>query len=48
MVSLTIHIPSELEIKFRRLTLEKYGDKKGRISKGAEAAIEEWCNKQME
>ena len=45
-MAITINIPFELEVKFRRMALDKFGDKKGRLSKGAIEALEEWCNKQ--
>ena len=47
-MGITISVPYELEVKFRRMALEKFGDKQGRLSKGAIEAIEEWCNKQEE
>jgi hypothetical protein len=43
MGSITICLPDELEILFRRTTALKYGDKKGRLSRGAAEAIYGWC-----
>jgi hypothetical protein len=38
-------IPEELEKRFRRLAMEKFGYSKGAISKALEEAIKEWIKK---
>lgn len=43
MGSLTISIPDDLEIKFRRLSRRKFGDKHGRLSRAATEAFMKWC-----
>ena len=45
-MGLTINLPYNLEVKFRRLASEKFSDKLGKISSCATEAIEEWCKKQ--
>jgi hypothetical protein len=46
MGAITVCIPDELEIAFRRITREKYGDKQGRLSRGATEALFDWCRKE--
>jgi hypothetical protein len=46
MGAITVCIPDELEIAFRRITRKKYGDKQGRLSRGATEALYEWCRKE--
>ena len=46
MGAITVCIPDELEIAFRRITRIKYGDKQGRLSRGATEALYEWCRKE--
>jgi len=46
MAAITVCIPDELEIAFRRITRIKYGDKQGRLSRGATEALYEWCRKE--
>lgn len=46
MAAITVSLPDDLEIQFRRLTREKYGDKQGKLSLGAVEALKEWCNKE--
>ena len=46
MGAITLNLPEDLERQFRRLTLEKYGDKQGRLSKGAKEALSAWCDKE--
>jgi hypothetical protein len=48
MSSITISIPDKLENEFRRLTLEKFGDKRGRLSLGAIEALTAWCETEDE
>jgi len=43
MGAITVSLPDELESQFRKLTLAKFGDKQGRLSKGAVEALQEWC-----
>jgi hypothetical protein len=35
-------VPEELEKKFRKMAMEKFGYSKGAISKALEEAIKEW------
>lgn len=44
MSAITVSLPDDLERKFRKITREKYGDKQGRLSKGAVEALKKWCN----
>ncbi len=46
MGAITVCIPDELEIAFRRITRHKYGDKQGRLSRGATEALFDWCRKE--
>ena len=46
MGAITVCIPDELEIAFRRITRIKYGDKQGRLSRGAAEALFDWCRKE--
>ena len=46
MGAITVCIPDELEIAFGRITRIKYGDKQGRLSRGATEALYEWCRKE--
>ncbi len=46
MGAITVCIPDELEIAFRRITRQKYGDKQGRLSRGATEALFDWCRKE--
>ncbi len=46
MGAITVCIPDELEIAFRRITRIKYGDKQGRLSRGATEALFDWCRKE--
>lgn len=46
MGAITVCIPDELEIAFRRITRKKYGDKQGRLSRGATEALFDWCRKE--
>jgi hypothetical protein len=43
MAAITFNLPDDLEETFRLLTREKYGDKQGKLSKGAVEAISAWC-----
>jgi hypothetical protein len=43
MAAITINLPDDLEETFRLLTREKYGDKQGKLTKGAVEAIKAWC-----
>ena len=43
---MTIQLPYELEVKFRRTAKSKYGSKRGMLSQCAIEALEEWCIKQ--
>ncbi|SCG86102.1 hypothetical protein [Methanobacterium congolense] len=47
MGCITICISDELEIAFRRIARLKYGDKQGKISRGATEAIFDWCQREM-
>lgn len=47
MGAITINLPDDLEKKFRELTMNKFGDKQGRLSKGAIEAFQEWCNEEL-
>jgi hypothetical protein len=42
MGSLKIYIPDELEAAFRKRAMERFGYRKGSISKAAQAAMAEW------
>ncbi len=42
MGSLKIYIPDELEAAFRKRAMERFGYRKGSISKAAQAAMVEW------
>ena len=42
MGRLNINVPDELETQFRLKTVEKFGGKKGSISKALEEAIKLW------
>ena len=46
MGCVTICISDELEIAFRRLVRLKYGEKQGKISRGATEAIFDWCQRE--
>ncbi len=46
MGAITVNLPDDLEDTFRELTRLKYGDKQGRLSKGAVEALKKWCNEQ--
>lgn len=46
MGAITVNLPDDLEVQFRKITREKYGDKQGKLSKGAVEALEEWIEKQ--
>lgn len=46
MGAITINLPDELEKKFRKYTTIKFGDRQGKLSKGAVEAFREWCIKQ--
>ena len=45
---ITICISDELEIAFRRVARISYGEKQGKMSRGAEEALFEWCKKKIE
>jgi hypothetical protein len=45
MAAITINLPDDLEETFRLLTREKFGDKQGKLTKGAVEAIKTWCEK---
>ena len=42
MGKLTIKLPDDLEEKFRRAAMEKFGLKRGNLSDAATEAIEKW------
>ena len=46
MASITISIPDYLENEFRHLTRKKFGDRNGKLSKGAVEALIAWCNEE--
>ncbi|MEN4017278.1 MAG: hypothetical protein PQ975_03330 [Methanobacterium sp.] len=46
MGAITVCIPDELEIAFRRIARKKYGDKQGKLSRGATEALYDWCRKE--
>ncbi|MEW6655022.1 MAG: hypothetical protein AB1394_16355 [Bacteroidota bacterium] len=46
MGAITVCIPDELEIAFRRIARKKYGDKQGKLSRGATEALFDWCRKE--
>ena len=47
MGCITICISDELEIAFRRITRLSYGEKQGKMSRGAEEALYQWCKDQI-
>ncbi|MCK9150596.1 hypothetical protein [Methanobacterium alcaliphilum] len=48
MGCITICISDELEIAFRRIARLSYGEKQGKMSRAAEEALYEWCQKKIE
>ena len=46
MGNITISIPDHLEHEFRHLTRKKFGDRNGKLSKGAVEALTAWCNEE--
>lgn len=46
MAAITVNLPDELEKEFRKLTTKKFGDKQGKLTKGAIEALIAWCKKQ--
>ena len=48
MGCITICISDELEIAFRRIARLSYGEKQGKMSRGAEEALYEWCKQKIE
>ncbi len=48
MAAITFNLPDDLEETFRLLTREKYGDKQGKLSKGAVEAISAWCENETQ
>ena len=42
MGAMTLVIPDEIEITFRKICTEKYGDRKGKLALGATEAIYKW------
>lgn len=45
MGKISISIPNKLEKKLRKKAMEKFGIKKGNLSKAAEEAIKSWLRK---
>jgi hypothetical protein len=45
MGRINVDLPDELEKQFRFKTVERFGGKKGDLSKAAEAAVRTWINK---
>jgi hypothetical protein len=45
MGRISVDLPDELEKQLRFKTIERFGGKKGDLSKAVEAAIETWVNK---
>jgi hypothetical protein len=48
MGCITICISDELEIAFRRISRLSYGEKQGKLSRGAEEALYKWCKQKIE
>jgi hypothetical protein len=48
MAAITINLPDDLEETFRLLTREKFGDKQGKLTKGAVEAINAWCENEKQ
>jgi len=46
MGAITVCIPDELEIAFRRITRKKYGDKQGKLSRGDTETLFDRCRKE--
>lgn len=46
MGKISISIPDDLEEELRKKAMEKFGMKKGHLSKAAEEAISEWLKEQ--
>ena len=46
MGRICVDIPDELEKRFRWKVIERFGGKKGDLSRAAEEAIEEWVTKE--
>lgn len=47
MVDIKIHIPEELNKKFREVAMKKYGYTKGSLSIAAQRALEKWTYDQV-
>jgi hypothetical protein len=45
MGRISVDLPDELEKQLRIKTIERFGGKKGDLSKAVEAAIRTWINK---
>jgi len=45
MGRISVDLPDELEKQLRFKTIERFGGKKGDLSKAVEAAIRTWINK---
>jgi hypothetical protein len=45
MGRISVDLPDELEKQLRFKTIERFGGKKGDLSKAVEAAIKTWVNK---
>jgi hypothetical protein len=45
MGRISVDIPDELEKQFRLKTVERFGGKKGDLSRAAEEAIKTWATK---
>ena len=47
MGRISVDIPDELEKKLRFKTIERFGGKKGDLSRAVQEAIETWINKKQ-
>lgn len=45
MGRISVDLPDELEKQFRLKTVEKFGGKKGDLSRAAEEAVKTWIDK---
>jgi hypothetical protein len=46
MGRISVELPDELEKKLRFKTIERFGGKKGDLSKAVEAAVETWVTRE--
>jgi hypothetical protein len=47
MGRISVDIPDELEKKLRFKTIERFGGKKGDLSRAVQEALETWINKKL-